>query len=47
MSTGLAGFIAPDFDKTVEQEHLRQVFPGKLPVLMTTMVIMKCKAFKQ
>lgn len=47
MSTGLAGFIAPDFDKTVEQEHLREKFPRKLPVLMTTMVIMKCKAFKQ
>lgn len=47
MSTGLAGFIAPDFDKTVAQEHLRQVFPGKLPVLMTTMVIMKCKASRQ
>ena len=28
MSNCLAGFIAPDFDKTVEQEHLRQVFPG-------------------
>lgn len=31
MSTGLAGFIAPDFDKTVEQEHLREKFPRKLP----------------
>lgn len=26
MSTGLAGLTAPDFDKTVAQEHLRRNF---------------------
>lgn len=31
MSTGLAGLTAPDFDKTVVQEHLREKFPRKLP----------------
>ena len=31
MSTGLAGLTAPDFDKTVVQEHLQEKFPRKLP----------------
>lgn len=31
MSTGLAGLTAPDFDKTVAQEHLWEKFPRKLP----------------